>query len=273
MPAESARSSAPGTLLDDAGLAPERVLDPLDVGGQCLRDVGAAVGERLDVGNDGRLSMSARVSPSRRGRPPRPASACRGLRLSLPTWPAIVSSMSLRASPSFCRSSSSALVQQRSAIGELVGLRRDGEVDRGAALVDLAQIVLQRAGARMSRPSASFSTWPETISSIAAAAVVQLLQIVFERACQDAATLGQPGDLSGHDLVDLRAAVVHRLGFMSASSARDRMSRPSASLATWPATIWSMPLRLSSILRASRPRAHGRARCGLRRACHDIAGD
>ncbi len=123
---------------------------------------------------------------------------------------------------------------------------------------------------RMSRPSASFSTWAATMPSMPDAALGQLAEVGLQSARQDVAALGQLADVAGDHFVNVHAGLDEFLRVFgerarqalaacrqpfelvvrarrrssarcslilrrSSSSARDSMLRPSASFWTWAA--------------------------------------
>ena len=195
-------------------------------------------------------------------------SACRArVRMSRPcasfsTCPATRPSMPLRLSASFVEVVFQRLGEHVAALGELLHLAGDEGVD-GARLTATLLRSASSALVRMSRPSAIFSPgWRRSCRCWRAFRLVSPGKRL-RRASRPSPAL-HAGNASSRASASL---------LRSASSARFRMSRPSASFSTWPATRPSMLARLCASFQG-RPPAPWSGRRGRRRTSrHGFRGD
>ena len=99
------------------------------------------------------------------------------------------------------------LRQNVAAGGDLVDLLGDEIVELAAGLADLLEVGFSRARARRLRPSASFSTWAATVTSISAREPETFIRSLVQRLREDVAAFGDLLDLAHDEPVDAGAAL------------------------------------------------------------------
>ena len=133
------------------------------------------------------------------------------------------------------------LAEHVAALCELLDLAGDKTVDAGPRIRQLARSA-SSARVRMSRPSRELLDLAGDEPVDAGPALGQLGEIVFERTGENVAAFGELLDLAGDQAVDAGSAF-GELGRDPLRARVVRISRPSASFSTWPATSPSMPDR------------------------------